>query len=494
MDYSEDPLERHLDAESDEEFGEPVIRDPLHHHAREDVDGNLRSWTAEDFASIYYRFRPHLVRHARRYLSNDNQAEEVVQDAFLFLMTALPEIDSELGVLKFLKWKIKYLALDLIKANSKSTNLEPSEFDLASDEAPVDEELIKADDAAVIRMALAKLNPRHREALIASINEEKSSEQLAADLGTNENAARQLVFRARKAFKKALLGDIDTTGLSTNALLSIAIKKASSEARENVGRVGGFILVLALSAFGLNQLSSQSNQPTVIAQNPPAFVEFGPESSTEEDTADPESSASFDDADKEAESKEEPGENLESSLVDEKSPSDSLSNEENDAQITESSQVEEADDSTREVDDDSLNSGQDSSSKDEPSYSNVLSTMSLAAANRNADYTLRDIPGKGTRIYVYSSSGLEFSFLLLDDAAEEITMLEPSFKNIEGQEFEIISLGSNFLEGTKSGSLTAVGEVSFQNGGQQPETLNFSFSGELDRLRQPISASIYFSE
>ena len=274
MDYREDPLDRLLDSESDEEFGEPVIRDSNHHHARENVDGNLKSWTAEDFASIYHRFRPHLVRHARRYLSNETQAEEVVQDAFLFLMTALPEIDNELGVLKFLKWKIKYLSLDLIRAESKSTNLEPNSFDQPSDDAPVDEDILRADDAAVIRMALAKLNPRHREALMATVNEEKSSQQLAQELGTNENAARQLVFRARQAFKKALLGDLDTTGLSTNAIISIAIRKAAAEARENATKVGGFFLVLALGAFGLAQLPIQSTEPNVSAQSTPPVIEF----------------------------------------------------------------------------------------------------------------------------------------------------------------------------------------------------------------------------
>lgn len=47
-------------------------------------------------------FRPHLERHAKRYLSNPVQAEEVVQDAFLYLMTTLPELDTELGVLKIM--------------------------------------------------------------------------------------------------------------------------------------------------------------------------------------------------------------------------------------------------------------------------------------------------------------------------------------------------------------------------------------------------------
>lgn len=92
-----------LDAESEEEFGGTAIQDRFDPAAYENASGNLKEWSAKDFASIYIRLRPHLERNARRYLSNPVQAEEVVQDEFLYLMTSLPELDSELGVLKFLK-------------------------------------------------------------------------------------------------------------------------------------------------------------------------------------------------------------------------------------------------------------------------------------------------------------------------------------------------------------------------------------------------------
>ena len=107
-------LERLLDEESDEDFGLPEFKE---HLADTLTPAVLKDWTAQDFASIYVRFRPHLERHARRFLQNPSQVEEVVQDAFLYLMTTLPELDSELGVLRFLKWKTRLLALDVIRAN-----------------------------------------------------------------------------------------------------------------------------------------------------------------------------------------------------------------------------------------------------------------------------------------------------------------------------------------------------------------------------------------
>lgn len=85
-------------------------------------------------------------------------------------------------------------------------------------------------------MALAKLNPRQREALVASVYEEKSSEEIAEQLGLSPNAARQLLFRARSAFRKALVGEAETQGKNISQILSIAVRKAALDAKENALR------------------------------------------------------------------------------------------------------------------------------------------------------------------------------------------------------------------------------------------------------------------
>lgn len=243
--FQEDPLEQLLDQESDEEFGLPEFKE---HLADTLTPAVLRDWSAADFASIYVRFRPHLERHARRFLTNPSQVEEVVQDAFLYLMTTLPELDSELGVLKFLKWKTRLLALDVIRLNSRA-KFAPidDQFDLAADLPEMSAELERADEAAIVSLALAKLQPRHREALIASIYEEKSTEVVASQLGLSENATRQLLFRARSAFKKALVGEAETAGLTISQILSIAARRAAAESGKIIGAAGAFLLVLAIS-------------------------------------------------------------------------------------------------------------------------------------------------------------------------------------------------------------------------------------------------------
>jgi RNA polymerase sigma factor (sigma-70 family) len=270
--YAEDPLEALLDEQSDEEFGDLKLKE------RAGKPVKLAEWSAQDFSSIYLRFRPHLERHARRFLNNPSQVDEVVQDAFLYLMVSLPELDSEIGVLRFLKWKTRLLALDVIRAAGRAyINSIDDVQEPASDDPEVSSALEQQDDAAVVKLALSKLNPRHREVLIASMYEEKSTEQIAAQVGLSENATRQLIFRARAAFKKALIGDVDTTGMSAAAILSVAARKAASEGK----KVGAAALTLiALVVMSLTVFPGLNRAPSDQMAEAPATS--GSNSSTEQ--------------------------------------------------------------------------------------------------------------------------------------------------------------------------------------------------------------------
>ena len=227
----------------------------------------LKDWSAQDFANIYTRFRPHLERHARRFLRSQHQVDEVVQDAFLYLMVTLPELDSEIGVLRFLKWKVRLLCLDVIRASGRAIINNIDEIaEPASQDAEVGSEMEHIEDAAIVRLALSKLNPRHREVLLASMYEEKSTREIASQVGLSENATLQLIFRARAAFKKALLGaDVDTNGMSVSAILSVAARKAAEEAKKVGAQAMVFVLFMVLAVGAFVNFGNR-NQQAVIAE------------------------------------------------------------------------------------------------------------------------------------------------------------------------------------------------------------------------------------
>ena len=228
----------------------------------------LKDWSAQDFSRIYVRFFPHLVTHAKKVLRDEAYAEEAVQDAFLYLMTALPELDSELGVLRFLKWKTRMVALDLVRARAENTVVSRSDFEAEalSEDPDISESLERADDAAIVRLALAQLSPRQREAIVATVFEEKAGSQVASEMGLSENAFRQLLLRARRSFKTAFVGEVDAAGLTVNEALSLAAKRH----RQKLISGGSLIIVLFLvvaGIFGSAPGSLQDPFPSEIAEN-----------------------------------------------------------------------------------------------------------------------------------------------------------------------------------------------------------------------------------
>jgi RNA polymerase sigma factor (sigma-70 family) len=261
----EDEFETLLDEMGDAEFGAvAAASEPKQPGA------TLKNWTTQDFAVIYTRFRPHLERYAKRWLQNPSQIDEVVQDAFLYLMVTLPELDSELGVLRFLKWKTRLICLDVLRASGRAVLRNIDDHELAANLPEHSAALEAADDAAVVRLALSKLNPRHREVLLATMYEEKSITEVATQVALSENATRQLLFRARAAFKVALIGDVDTNGMSAGAILSVAARKAGSELRQQSSRalVSLFILVLAVGSYFTFTGHGSAHAPGVSALQP----------------------------------------------------------------------------------------------------------------------------------------------------------------------------------------------------------------------------------
>ncbi len=149
--------------------------DPAAHPHREPVH-------VDDFAGMYIRHRASFVLHARRYLRDPRDADEVVQEAFLRLFLALPELETELQALAYCRRTITNLCIDRYRASARRpTTLELEAAADVVDPASPEQQAIQQEDAATARAALSLLSPLHREALVKREVEEKSLPVIAAD-------------------------------------------------------------------------------------------------------------------------------------------------------------------------------------------------------------------------------------------------------------------------------------------------------------------------
>ena len=254
-----------------------------------DTPVTVASWTSEDFAKVYVRYRPRLESYARKFLRDQSEIDEVIQDAFMYLFLSQPELDSELGVLKFLQWKTRLLCLDILRVQGRRplTVLDDSEnYDLNLDSVEsAESEYDRMFDVAIVHAALSKIPDRQRIALIRAEFQEQSAAEIGAELGVSENAARQLLMRARKSFRLELLSQVNIAGLEVSEILSVAVRKAKEVSKNAGAMIVALLLPLALT-LGFQYYSNNSNGVVVLEpENIPSLAPSGTPSDTTDETS-----------------------------------------------------------------------------------------------------------------------------------------------------------------------------------------------------------------
>lgn len=169
----------------------------------------LRAGDARAFDAIGERYRPRLVRFAKRVLAGqDRVAEDVVQEALLRAYRALLRDERPIDLRPWLYRLVRNCCLDeLSRVRTDTVDLAVAGEHVA---APVHQEpAVAAERRARLRELLgdiAVLPENQRHALVRRELDGVSHAQLAAELGLTEPAARSLVHRARVGLTKLELG------------------------------------------------------------------------------------------------------------------------------------------------------------------------------------------------------------------------------------------------------------------------------------------------
>jgi RNA polymerase sigma factor (sigma-70 family) len=211
-------------------------------------------------------------------LKDSAKAEEITQDALIKFMLAAPELDSQDHALSYLHRTIENLCIDLFRLEGRRPNLVVIDDAQAEVEAAWQvsgdhsQAISAAEDAAIIRQALALLSPAERAALVMWEMEGRSTEEIAAELGIKESAVRHTVSRARTSLRRVLSELVidEERGLTALDMLSTTYKKAAELAQKS--SKAALSLVLVFAAFlGFNSMTGNEG---VVA--PTASVLSGP--------------------------------------------------------------------------------------------------------------------------------------------------------------------------------------------------------------------------
>jgi RNA polymerase sigma factor (sigma-70 family) len=235
------------------------------------ASAGLKVWTVAELGAFYTEHRSELVAHASRILKDSARAEEVIQDALIKVMLAAPELESVDHALGYMHRTIENLCIDIYRIEGRRPNLvvlDDASAELESswvdnkDHADV---ISAAEDAAIVRQALAMLSPAERAALVMWEMEGRSTEEIAAELGIKESAVRHTVSRARVSLRRVMSELIvdNERGLTALDMLSTTYKKAAEVAKKSSKAALSLILVF-FAFLGFNSMPTNNDLPTVV--------------------------------------------------------------------------------------------------------------------------------------------------------------------------------------------------------------------------------------
>ena len=240
---------------------------------KKSASAGLKVWTVAELGAFYTEHRSELVAHASRILKDSARAEEVIQDALIKVMLAAPELESADHALGYMHRTIENLCIDIFRIEGRRPNLvvlDDASAELEStwvdnkDHADV---IAAADDAAIVRQALAMLSPAERAALVMWEMEGRSTEEIAAELGIKESAVRHTVSRARTSLRRVMSELIvdKERGLTALDMLSTTYKKAAEVAKKSSKAALSLILVF-FAFLGFNSMPSNTNIPNIASE------------------------------------------------------------------------------------------------------------------------------------------------------------------------------------------------------------------------------------
>jgi RNA polymerase sigma factor (sigma-70 family) len=240
---------------------------------KKSASAGLKVWTVTELGAFYTEHRSELIAHASRILKDSAKAEEVIQDALIKVMLAAPELESTDHALGYMHRTIENLCIDIYRIEGRRPKLillDDSSAELESkwvDNKDHVDVIAAAEDAAIVRQALAMLSPAERAALVMWEMEGRSTSEIAAELGIKESAVRHTVSRARASLRRVMSELIvdSERGLTALDMLSTTYKKAASVAKKSSKAALSLILVF-FAFLGFNAMPTDSELPVVTTQ------------------------------------------------------------------------------------------------------------------------------------------------------------------------------------------------------------------------------------
>lgn len=167
----------------------------------------LRAGDAIAFRQLFEQYYPGLVSGLRRFVGEDQQCKDIVQDVFVELWNKRENLQIHTNLGAYLRKASVNKALNHLKQTQRFST---EDADRLPETADPQAELLQAQDALEIREqaladAIEALPEKCRQVFVLSRFENMSHKQIAAELGISTKTIENQITKAMRLLREALL-------------------------------------------------------------------------------------------------------------------------------------------------------------------------------------------------------------------------------------------------------------------------------------------------
>jgi RNA polymerase sigma-70 factor (ECF subfamily) len=166
----------------------------------------LREGRPDAYETLVRAYTPRMLAVARRMMSTDEDARDVVQEAFLNAFRAMGKFEGQARLSTWLHRIVVNAALMKLRTRRRKPeeSLEPLLPTFKDNGGPAETFTQWEETRQVVRDAILSLPETYREVLILRDIEEMSTDETARTLGITANAVKIRLHRARLALRTLL--------------------------------------------------------------------------------------------------------------------------------------------------------------------------------------------------------------------------------------------------------------------------------------------------
>jgi RNA polymerase sigma-70 factor (ECF subfamily) len=160
--------------------------------------------TAESFKQQYFSLHPKLYGIAYTIIKNEEDAEDVVQDAYCKLWDEREKLAEINKPEAYCCTLVKHLCFDFLRSPKISRNDSITDYDFADEAETVENHIINTETVQQIKQHIKKLPEKQRQVLHLRSFGECSLEEIEKITGENPVNVRVLLSRARNTLRTKL--------------------------------------------------------------------------------------------------------------------------------------------------------------------------------------------------------------------------------------------------------------------------------------------------